>query len=62
MGVFRTYEQMEGGFGIPGARHSSGVNVLFLDGHVARIQTNDPMNPYRQDPFKPWEENTFPTN
>ena len=62
MGVFRTFGQMEGGFGIPGARHSSGVNVLFLDGHVARIQTNDPMNPYRQDPFKPWEENTFPTN
>ena len=62
IGLFRTFWQMEGGFGIPGARHSSGVNVLFLDGHVARIQTNDPMNPYRQDPFKPWEENTFSTN
>ena len=44
------------------APRSMVTNVLFLDGHVARIQTNDPMNPYRQDPFKPWEENTFPTN
>ncbi len=61
-GLYRTYSQMQGGFGIPGARHSAGVNVLFLDGHAARVKTNDPMNPYRQDPFKAWGLNFYPTN
>jgi len=62
VGIYRTYSQMQSGFGIPGARHSSGVNVLFLDGHAAKVKTNDPMNPYRQNPFKAGGENFYPTN
>jgi len=61
VGIYRTYSQMQSGFGIPGARHNSSVNVLFLDGHVKAVKTNDPLNPYRQEPFKSGGVNFYPT-
>ncbi len=61
-GIYRTYSAMQGGFGIPGARHRSSVNVLFLDGHATAVRSGSPANPYLQDPFRPWGSNFYPSN
>ena len=45
------YDASSNGWGWPAGRHSSSVNVLHVDGHVAPYRISNVVNPWGTDPF-----------
>lgn len=52
---FAVWGMSAGSIGMPAARHSNTLNMLFVDGHGDSLRPNNPISPFSSYPFK-WDE------